>query len=241
MRSMSQLLWLTVGCATVSLLIATVASSPAWAQKEEVQQQVAALKQKLTTSQQSLRQYEWIETTVVSHKGEEKSRQQSRCYYDVSGNLQKVEESSNGGGGRKPRGLRGRVVEKKTEDMTDYMAMAAALVQEYVPPDPARIQAVVDAGKLSVTPQAGGSKIRLDLHDFYKAGDVFSFELDPETSQIFSAAVATFFDDSRDPVNLDVEFSTLPDGTIYTSATHLDAPAKSVTVEVSNGGHRPTG
>ena len=37
-------------------------------------QMVAALKQNLAESQKRLRQYEWIETTAISLKGEEKSR-----------------------------------------------------------------------------------------------------------------------------------------------------------------------
>ena len=57
-----------------------------------------------------------------------------------------------------PRGVRGRVVKRKKEDMADYMADAVALVKEYVPPDPARIQAVKDAGKLSVNPLASVSR-----------------------------------------------------------------------------------
>jgi hypothetical protein len=50
---------------------------------------VGALKATLAASQATLRQYEWIETTVVSLKGEEKSRKQQRCYYGADGTLQK--------------------------------------------------------------------------------------------------------------------------------------------------------
>ena len=45
------------------------------------QERVAALKQSLAEDQARLRQYEWIETTAVSLKGEEKSRKQNRCYH----------------------------------------------------------------------------------------------------------------------------------------------------------------
>ena len=53
-------------------------------------QVVAALKQNLAESQKRLRQYEWIETTAISLKGEEKSRKQQRVYYGADGKLTKV-------------------------------------------------------------------------------------------------------------------------------------------------------
>ncbi len=53
-------------------------------------QLVAALKQNLAESQKKLRQYEWIETTAISLKGEEKSRKQQRVYYGADGKLTKV-------------------------------------------------------------------------------------------------------------------------------------------------------
>jgi len=43
------------------------------------QERVAALKQSMQESQTELRQYEWIETTIISLKGEEKARTQKRC------------------------------------------------------------------------------------------------------------------------------------------------------------------
>src|SRR4026208_833250 len=52
-------------------------------------QMVAALKQNLAESQKRLRQYEWIETTAISLKGEEKSRKQQRVYYGADGKLTK--------------------------------------------------------------------------------------------------------------------------------------------------------
>ena len=38
----------------------------------------------------ALRQYQWLETTVVSLKGEEKSRTQNNCVYRADGKVQKT-------------------------------------------------------------------------------------------------------------------------------------------------------
>ena len=102
--------------ASVWIGLAT-ASTPVFAQAAAAAEQIAALKKSVSESQASLHHYEWIETTVISMKGEEKSRTQSRCYYDATGSLQKVEQNTHADqGGRKPRGLRGKIVEKKTEE-----------------------------------------------------------------------------------------------------------------------------
>ena len=69
-------------------------------------QMVAALKQNLAESQKRLRQYEWVETTSISLKGEEKSRKQQRVYYGADGKLTKVpigEPAAAGAACAKPR------------------------------------------------------------------------------------------------------------------------------------------
>ena len=66
------------------------------------QEEITALKSRLQASQAALRNYEWLETTVVSRNDEQKVRRQATRCYDVYGELQKVEiaasaESRSGG------------------------------------------------------------------------------------------------------------------------------------------------
>ena len=82
---------------------------------DDAQQPVATLMQSLQHDQANLRHYEWIETTTMSLKGEEKSKKQSRCYYSEDGKLQKVE--MNATAGKAPGGLRGRIVANKKEEL----------------------------------------------------------------------------------------------------------------------------
>jgi hypothetical protein len=110
-----------------------------------------------------------------------------------------------------------------------------------VPPDPARIQAVTDAGKLSVTPLGGGQSVRLDLHDYLQSGDLFAIEVDLETNNIRSVEISSYLDGPDDKIGLDVQFANLPDGTSHVSQSTLDAPAKNVSVLVTNSGYRPVG
>ena len=118
------------------------------------------------------------------------------------------------------------------------MKQAVALVKTYVPPDPARIQAVKNAGKISLDMPGAGKGARLNLHDYAKPGDVLTVEVDPASNRIKGLTVATYLDNAKDAVTLDVRFSSLPDGTGYPATEVLVAKAKNLSVNVANSGYR---
>ncbi len=64
------------------------AQQPAAQPAGGAQDHVAALKTSLQQGLAKARQYEWVETTIISLKGEEKARKQNRCYYGADGKLQ---------------------------------------------------------------------------------------------------------------------------------------------------------
>jgi hypothetical protein len=201
---------------------------------------VTALKASLAASQIILKQYEWIETTVVSLKGEEKSRTQNRCYHGADGSVQKIPLTAPATA-KKKRGLRGRIVEKKKEELSDYMKQAIGLVKSYVPPNPALIQAAKDAGKVSLSLVEPGKCARLDFRDYHKPGDTLSVEVDLTSNRLLALKVKTYLDDTKDAVTLDARTGRLNDGTTYLDAITLDAPAKKIKVNVDNSGCRKTG
>jgi hypothetical protein len=232
---------LTAGV-TVSLLTA----APSARQNPQTpDQRVAALKKNLADGQAALRKYEWVETTVLSLKGEEKSRKQMRCYYGADGKLQKTAldaapapapapAPSGGRGGR----VKGKVVANKKDEMKDYMEKAAALIHKYVPPAPEKIQKVKDAKKLAVTP-VDPSKVRLELSDYLQSGDKLTITVNAATNTLAGLSVATYLDKPADTVTLDVQFGALSDGTSYQAQTTFVAAAKNIQVVIQNSGHRP--
>jgi len=210
---------------------------------------VAALKQSLQEGLAKARQYEWIQTTAISMKGEEKSRKRERCYYGADGKLQKVPieqgqpaaQKDEGGGRRGGRGggrVKQQIVENKKDDIAEYMQKAAALVQKYVPPNPDQIQAAKDAGRVSVNPQTGGA-VKVAIAQYLQPGDTLTIGLDPAASRLLGLNVDTFLDKPEDKVTLDVQMNTLPDGAVYAAQTTLDAKAKNIRVVIQNSGHKP--
>jgi hypothetical protein len=235
------MLW-AIAIAIVGALMPGAAQAP-----PSPDQLVAALKQNLAESQKKLRQYEWIETTAISLKGEEKSRKQQRVYYGADGKLTKVPmgepkpaaEPSGGGRGRRGGGrVKENIIENKVEDMVEYMGKATALIQKYVPPNPELIQKAKDAKNLAVAPQPDG-KVRLAFKDYVQPKDSMNIDVDAKAALLSAINVATYLEKPEDTVTLDVRFGTLADGTSYTSQTTLEAKAKNIRVVVENSGHRP--
>ena len=201
-----------------------------------------AVKESLQKSMAALRQYQWVETTAVSMKGEEKSRTQSNCYYGADGKVQKTPVAAPAADeGKKQRGVRGRAVENKKEEISDAVKEAVALVKEYVPPDPARIQAAKEAGRVTVTPPDPQGNVQIVIKDYLKAGDSLTLAANAATDQISGVTVATFTDKGKDPVGLKVTFGAFPDGTVYPAKTQLDVAAQNLAVAIENSGYKKTG
>ena len=122
--------------------------------------------------------------------------------------------------------------------MKQYMERAAALVQQYVPPQPADIQRAKDAGKVTANP-AGPGLVRLEFPDYLKSGDRLSIDVDAAANQLRGLSVASYLDQPENAVALAVQLGALADGTSYTAQTTLDAAAKQIRVVIQNAGHHP--
>jgi hypothetical protein len=200
------------------------------------EEMVATLKQNLAESQKRLRRYEWLETTSISLKGEEKSRQQQRAYYGADGTLTKIAVGAPPKA-KSGRGIRGRVAENKKDDMKDYMERASNLIHLYVPPSPAQIQTAKDTGNMLLRPLPQG-QMGVEFPNFIQPSDRLTLGVDTKALLLVALNVATYLDKPEDAVTLDVRFGTLNDGTSYTARTTLDAKAKNIRVVVENSGHR---
>ena len=225
-----------VGCLVTSL---AAQEAPAPAGQTD---HAAAIKQSLQTSAAAIRQYQWVETTVVSIKGEEKSRTQNSCLYGADGKVQKTPigeqpESS----GKKPRGLRGRAVKKKTAEISDSAKEAVGLIKQYIPPDSARIDAAKQAGKLSITPPDAKGNVQLVIRDYLKEGDSVTIKLNAAADQLTGMKVSTFTDKAKDAVGLNVAMGTLTDGTIYAEKIQLDIEAEKMAIAIDNSGYKKVG
>src|SRR5262245_60876609 len=206
----------------------------------------AAIKEALASNQAALRQYTWIETTTISLKGEVKKQEKKQCVYGADGKVQKTplpgqaaapqQQEKKGGGGRRGGRLKETIVENKVEDLKDYMEKAAALVHQYVPPDPQKIQEAPQAGNVAVQPAGGVTT--LNVKSYLKSGDSLTLGFDPAAKAMRSYAVQSYVEKPKDDdLTLNVKFNSLPDGTTYPETIVLNVAAKNVVVNIANSGY----
>lgn len=218
---------------TVVLL---VCASPGYPQQAganaDLQQKVAALKQSLAQNQKALHQYTWTEKMDSIFKGETKSTKQSQCQYGPDGKVQKTEVGTTPPP-KEQRGVKGKVIEKKKDEMKDYMERVAQLIKRYVPPEGSQMQESLQAGKAALQPAAGGI-VTLVFGDYAKPGDSVKLTFDTASKKIQGYDVNTYLDAPADVVTLKVVFQNLPDGTNYVAQTILDATAKQIQIRTTN-------
>jgi hypothetical protein len=215
-----------------------LATASAFAQNPELQQKLAAVKQAAAENKQKLQQYQWIETTQLTLKGDAKPPTKNSCQYGPDGKVQKTmigpppEQPS---GGR----MKQKVIEKKKAEMKDYMQDVKVILSMYVPPDPQKMQAAFQAGKVSLNPVSGA--VNLVFADYAQPGDKMTLTFDPTTKKITGLNISTYMGEEKDAVTLKVQMGTLPDGTSYEQQTVLNATAKQLVVTTTNSNYQKLG
>lgn len=219
-------------------VLALAATVPALAQNNELQQKLAAVKQAMAENKQRLQQYQWIEATQLTLKGDPKPSSQNLCHYGPDGQVQKTpigpppEQPS---GGR----MKKKIIAKKKEEMKDYLGDVKGLLSMYVPPDPQKMEQAYQAGKVSLNP-AGGI-VNLIFKDYAQPGDQMTLTFDQATKKVISVSINTYMDNPKEVVTLQVQMASLPDGTNYVQQTVLDATAKHLVVTTSNSNYQRMG
>jgi hypothetical protein len=125
--------------------------------------------------------------------------------------------------------------------MSDAMKEAVGLVKQYVPPDPARIQAAKDEGRLTLTPPDAKGQVRVAIKDYLKAGDSLTIDLNVATDRISGIKVATFTDSVKDVVDLKVALGAFTDGTVFAEKIQLDVASQNLGVAIENSGYKKMG
>lgn len=222
------------------IVLTLLCGLPALAQNAELQQKLAALKQSTAENQQRLHQYQWTETIQTTLKGNPKPPKQNLCQYGPNGQVQKTptgqqQQQQQPSGGR----LKQRIVEKKTEEMKDYMGDVKNVIGMYVPPDPQKMQQAFQSGNASINPANGA--VNLVFKNYAQPGDQMTVTFNSETKKIAGLNVNTYTDKPSEVVTLAVQFASLPDDTNYAQKTVLDATAKQLIVTTTNSGYQKLG
>ena len=147
--------------------------------------EVAAVRAALARSYNGLQPYTWVEHTEVLVKGDVKSSTDLNCNFDKDGyvvktplNTAKQEASDPSSVSKRPR------VRKKAEQ-EDYIERAISMIQQYVPPKPAQIDAMLQRGQASLEPGENGMS-QMRFKEYFQTGDSMVFTYHPKTKELLT-------------------------------------------------------
>ncbi len=224
---------ISMACALTLIVVAPLTAQEL---KQELQQKLAAAKQAAALNQKALRSYSWLEKTELSLKGEVKNTKVDMCRYGPDGKVQKtpvVEPPPP----EKKRGLKGKMVANKTEEMKEELEAAVALVQQYLPPSPDMMQVVMNAGTASLS-QAGPGRASLKFPGYAKANDALTLTFDSTVKSLQQIDVNTWLDEPDNAVTLKVTMAALPDGTSHPGTVVLAIPKSKVEVRITKSNYQ---
>src|SRR5215469_8537883 len=156
----------------------------------ELQQKFAALKQSAAANQQKLHKYQWTEIQQVTYKGDQKPQQQFMCQYGPDGKVQKFPM----GPQQQPSGgkFKQRMIEKKKDEMEQYMGQVKSLLSVYVPPNPQKMQQAFQAHKVSLSRDANAGLVNFTFTDYVQPGDKMVVAFDTTSKKIANLNVNTY-------------------------------------------------
>jgi hypothetical protein len=219
--------------AIVAIALAALAR-PAGAQ--DLQQRLAAVKQSIAANQQALRSYTWLEKTELSLKGEVKATKVDSCRYGPDGKVQKTPVVQPPPP-EKRRGLKGKIVAKKTEEMKEELQATAALIQQYVPPDSGLIQVVMNAGTASIG-QAGPDLLAFTFPGYAKKGDALTITFDKAITGLRQIDVKTWLEKPEEPAMLKVVMQSMPNGVSFPGSIVLSIPVSQLEVHITKSNYQ---
>jgi hypothetical protein len=211
------------------------------AQNPEMQQRVAEVKESMAVNKQLLAQYTWMEQDIISIKGEEKKEELYNVQLGPDGKPQKtpVDPTSVSDDERRRRGLRGRIIEKKTEEFKEYGDQIKTLVQQYVPPDKDMLQQAYQQGNVMMGPVGGApGEYRLVISNYVKQGDNMTLVMNKAQKSLVSLSIATYLNDPSDAVKVNVQFAKIPNGPNHVTTETIDGVSKKLTITVQNSNYQ---
>ena len=206
-----------------------------------MQEKVALVTSAIQANQARLRGYTYQQHTQIFYKDEMKSQKDYQVVSGQDGKPMKTsldppapppEES-----GRRRGRVREEIKDKKIEEMKEYMQKAQQLIEQYVPPNPQKMQEAFSSGAAAIS-EAGPGMLKLTFSNYVVSGDSMILVFNSHDKKPVSLNINSYLGEEKDSVTLMVNFASLPDGSNYAALTDLTAKAKHIEVKTENNSYQ---
>jgi hypothetical protein len=218
-----------IGWALVPVFLSCTALAQSPQQPGALQQRIQEMQQATAMNEQQLRGYQWIETTTLTVDGKPRPPQRSLCSYAPDGTLRKTPLQSAVAPQVSGGPLRKHIAEKKIEEFQEKVAQIHVLTSLYLPLNQAKLGQALHGNRVDLE-RDGTNGSAVLVNDYAKLGDQLRLALNASTMRMERIGVKSYFDQPSDALTADVQFSLLPDGTVYPSVTTITAPAKKISI-----------
>jgi hypothetical protein len=225
--------WLTI----VTLVCLSALPSPA--QGPELQQRLAEVKLASAQNKESLAHYSWQQQETISIKGNVKDVKVYQVHLGPTGQPEKVEleNTPTSSGGRK-HGLAHHVKEKKGEEYQEYGQEIGALAQQYVQPNPERLQQAFSQGNLLLGSAGAPGEVKMVIKNYVKPNDQVTLIFNRQAKAIQALRIQSYLNDPKDAVTISAQFSQLPDGTNHVASMQTNGVSKELLINTQNSNYQ---
>ena len=225
-----------LACATV--FVSWLPMLDVAAQNPEIQQRLAEVKQAAASNKQALAHYSWQQQETIALKGNVKDTKMFQVHLGPDGKPQKVEMANVPQSSGSDRGLRGHIKEKKKEEFQEYGEQIGALAQQYVTPDPQRLQQAFEQGNLMLASGGMPGEVKMIIRNYVKPNDQVTMLFNRQSKAIQSLDINTYLNDPKDAVKISAQFSKLADGTNHVATMQINGVSKDLLVTTQNSNYQ---
>jgi len=185
--------------------------------------------QGLKENAEKLQQYSYKRRLEITVKGRSSQRLELVRYVDGKMETVPLEAPQRAGGQSQGRGLRGMImrkeVEKKKEEMKKEVEQLRGLLKQYTPGSPS-MRAALEKANISHEDR----ELKVEANGVVQPSDSFTLIWNTANRRPERLEIHTALD--KKPVQMTIEYASLPDGPFYPARTTLTATAKDLTVSI---------
>lgn len=181
---------------------------------------------------EALKKYSWKVRTEVKMDGETKSVSLVLLRFDIDGKIQKTPLSAPPQP-KKARGIKGRKMKQKQEEMQELIQGLSQTTMAYLHPYPQQVEdflqkANVWEGKSGAT----GGSTRIEGNGFIKPKDSVNYYLHSETKSPLKMEAKTDF--GGKPMQITADYRDLPNGPTYVAKVIVTYPEAKMQLIIEN-------